>query len=57
MMKLIDNWQSKHYKCRFCGTDKSVKYEADFALHKVHVCNKCVLIHLRDGEQIEYKEK
>ena len=41
--KLISNWNKKNLNCHFCGTNKSVKYEASVDGAKVHICNRCAL--------------
>ena len=41
---LIIGWSSKNLECHFCGTNRSVKYEANINGKKICVCNKCVLI-------------
>ncbi len=41
---IISEWSKKNLHCHFCGTNKSVKYEANVSGNKVCVCNRCVLI-------------
>lgn len=41
---LIPEWSNKNLKCHFCGTNRSVKYEANVNRNKICVCNRCVLI-------------
>ena len=40
---LIPEWNKKNLECHFCGTNKSVKYEANVSDNKVCVCNRCAL--------------
>ena len=41
--ELIHRWSEKNLECHFCGTNKSVKYEANVNGNRVCVCNRCVL--------------
>lgn len=44
MLKLINDWQKKNYKCCACGTTKSVKYEIETiegSGELLPCCNKC----------------
>lgn len=52
MMKLIDKWQDKKYRCTLCNTDKSVKYESTISGITVHLCNRCSLITLALDEKL-----
>ena len=56
---IIPKWSEKNLECHFCGTNKSVKYEANVSDNKVHVCNKCVLISddLLEDLQMEQREQ
>lgn len=51
-VKLIADWKNKKLRCHFCGSEKSVKYEAtifdsniDNKKSKICCCNKCALVY------------
>lgn len=44
MIRLINDWQEKHYQCAACGTHKSVKYWVISNDVRISVCNKCALL-------------
>ena len=49
-VKLID-WSNKNRRCHFCGSDKSVKYDAILESGKtVPCCNKCAFIYYVVGD-------
>ena len=61
-MRLIDDWQNKHYRCWNCDTDKSVKYFHEFQAgnigkYSVFLCNKCALLFMTDKEKKENKDE
>lgn len=43
MIRLIFDWQEKHYQCTVCGTYKSVKYWVISNDGWFPACNECVL--------------
>ena len=49
-IKLID-WLHRNHRCYFCGSDKSVKYDAILESGKtVPCCNKCAFIYYVVGD-------